>query len=89
MNIKLVVKAMNFHALLHVESARKKAKKYFYLEQEVSGLIEMIVNNRNFILDKHLLKVKPSKPALNIYIGSDLGFCGSINAQVDKSFSSR
>lgn len=83
MNIKLVVKAMNFHALLHVESARKKAKKYFYLEQEVSGLIEMIVNNRNFILDKHLLKVKPSKPALNIYIGSDLGFCGSINAQVD------
>ena len=26
MNIKLVVKAMNFHALLHVESARRKAK---------------------------------------------------------------
>jgi F0F1-type ATP synthase gamma subunit len=83
MNIKLVVKAMNFHALLHVESARRKAKKYAYLEQEVNGLIEMIVNNRNIILDKHLLKINPKRPALNIYIGSDLGFCGNINAQVD------
>lgn len=83
MNIKLIVKAMNFHALLHVEAARKKAKKYFCLEQEISAMIDMIVNNRNFILDKHTLQVDSSKPALNIYIGSDLGFCGSVNFQVN------
>ncbi len=83
MNIKLIVKAMNFHALLHVEAARKKAQKYFRMEQEISEMIDMIINNRNFILDKHTLKVNPSKPALNIYIGSDYGFCGGINSQVN------
>lgn len=83
MNIKIIVKVMNFHALLHVEAARKKAKKYFWLEQEISGMIDLILNNRNFILDKQTLRVDPTKPALNIYIGSDYGFCGSINSQVN------
>ncbi len=83
MNIKIVVKVMNFHALLRVEAARKKAKKYFWLEQEISGMIDMILNNRNFILDKHTLRPDPSKPALNIYIGSDYGFCGRVNSQVN------
>ena len=78
MNLKLVVKAMNFHALLHVDAARKKAQKYMRLEQEVGELIDLIINNRNFILDKHTLKVDPSRPALNIYIGSDYGFCGEL-----------
>jgi F0F1-type ATP synthase gamma subunit len=83
LNLKLVVKAMNFHALLHVDAARKKAQKYMRLEQEVGELIDLIINNRNFILDKHTLKVDPSRPALNIYIGSDYGFCGGINYQVN------
>jgi ATP synthase F1 gamma subunit len=83
MNIKIIVKAMNFHALLHVEAARRKAKKYFFLEQEISRFIDMIVNNRNFILDKHTLQVDSSKPTLNIYIGSDYGFCGGINFHVN------
>ncbi len=75
---------MNFHALLHVDAARKKAQKYMYLEQEIGELIDLIINNRNFILDKHTLKVKPSCPALNIYISSDYGFCGGINYQVNQ-----
>jgi F0F1-type ATP synthase gamma subunit len=85
MNIKIIVKVMNFHALLHVETARKKAKKYFSLEQEISEMIDLILNNRNFILDKHTFQVDPAKPALNIYIGSDYGFCGRINFQLNEN----
>lgn len=82
MNVKAVVKVMNFHSLLHIDAARKKAEKYFHLENEINKLIDLIVNNRNFILDKHTLKVNPRNPVLNIYIGSDLGFCGGVNSQV-------
>lgn len=82
MNLKVIVKVMNFHALLRVESSRKRAEKYFRLEQEVANYIDMVMNNRNFQLDKKLLRINPSAPPLNLYLGSDYGFCGSINTQV-------
>lgn len=83
MNVKIIVKVMNFHSLIRVDSARKKAEKYLLLEKEASDIIDMIVNNRNFILDKKFWSVDKSKPALNIYFGSDFGFCGAINFQVN------
>lgn len=84
MNTKIIVKVMNFHSLIRVDVARRKAEKYLQLEKEASDIIDMIVNNRNFILDKKLWEVDPTKPALNIYFGSDYGFCGSINFQVNQ-----
>ncbi|MBB2182287.1 F0F1 ATP synthase subunit gamma [Lachnospiraceae bacterium MD1] len=84
MNTKIIVKVMNFHALIRVDNARKKAEKYLQLEKEASNIIDMIVNNRNFILDKKLWEVDPAKPVLNIYFGSDYGFCGGINFQVNQ-----
>jgi F0F1-type ATP synthase gamma subunit len=84
MNIKIIVKVMNFHSLIRVDTARKKAEKYLQLEKESSDIIDMIMNNRNFILDKKLWAVDSTKPPLNIYFGSDYGFCGSINFQVNQ-----
>lgn len=82
MNVKVIVKVMNFHSLLRVDASRKRADKYVRMEQEVAGLIDLIMHNRSFLLDKKLFKVNPDAPALNIYLGSDYGFCGSINTQV-------
>ena len=84
MKEKLIVKVMNFHSLIRVDSAKRQATKYMQMEREVSEIIDMIVNNRNFILDKTMFSVDESKPALNIYFGSDYGFCGSINFAVNK-----
>lgn len=84
MNIKIIVKVMNFHSLIRVDVARKMAEKYLQLEKEASDIIDMIMNNRNFIMDKKLWEVDQSKPALNIYFGSDYGFCGNINYQVNQ-----
>lgn len=81
MNVKNVVKVMNFHALLRVDKARKKAEKYFMMEQQLQLMIDNITNNRNFVLDKRVLLVDAKKPVLNIYIGSDYGFCGNFNSQ--------
>jgi len=85
MNVKIIVKVMNFHSLIRVDSARKKAEKYELLEKEASDIIDMIVNNRNFILDKKLWEADKSKPPLNIYFGSDYGFCGSINFLINQN----
>lgn len=84
MKEKLIVKVMNFHSLIRVDSSRRQATKYIQMEKEVSDIIDMIVNNRNFILDKKMFMVDENKPALNIYFGSDYGFCGSINFAVNK-----
>ncbi len=84
MKEKLIVKVMNFHSLIRVDSAKRQATKYMQMEREVSEIIDMIVNNRNFILDKTMFSVDETKPALNIYFGSDYGFCGSINFAVNK-----
>ena len=51
MNIKNVVKVMNFHSLLRVERSREAAKKYTYLGDTVADMIDNIVNNRNIMLD--------------------------------------
>lgn len=83
MNIKAVVKVMNFHALLRVDSSRKKADAYRQLESELSTMIDIIINNKNFILDKKIMTPNPNNPKLYIYFGSDYGFCGSINSTIN------
>ena len=84
MRIKSVVKVMNFHSLLRVDSARKTAEKYFNYEKELTDFADNILNNRNLILDKKVLKLNKNKKPLNIYIGNDLGFCGNFNTNVNK-----
>lgn len=83
MRIKNVVKVMNFHALIRVDAAKRKAKKYQVMEQEVLSMLDQIMNNRNLILDKSILKPNPEKPKLTIYLGSDFGFCSNYNSQVN------
>lgn len=83
MNIKTIVKVMNFHALLRVDRAHREADQYKMLEREVTRMIDIIQNNRNFILDKWTLIPKGDAPRMRIYIGSDLGFCGGANASVN------
>lgn len=85
MKVKNIVKVMNMHALIRVESTKKQAEKYLLLENEVNNMIDNIINNRNFKLDKTLIKLDKKTPPLNIYIGSDRGFCGSYNVQVNKA----
>ena len=80
MNIKTIVKVMNFHALLRVDRARRDAEQYAMLEREVMRMIDLIQNNRNFILDKRIFKTPKDAPRLRIYLGSDMGFCGAVNA---------
>jgi F0F1-type ATP synthase gamma subunit len=82
MKIKNIVKVMNFHALLHIDAARRMTEKYIRMESEVQKIIDIIVNNRNFILDKITLDPSESAPQLNIYIGSDYSFCGGLNKLV-------
>lgn len=84
MRIKSVVKVMNFHSLLRVDSARKKAEKFFTYEKELTEFVDNILNNRNLILDKKMLKLNKHKRPLNIYIGNDMGFCGNFNTNVNK-----
>ena len=43
---------MNFHSLLRVSSARKKAEKLDNYERELFNMIDSILNNKNLILDK-------------------------------------
>jgi F0F1-type ATP synthase gamma subunit len=73
---------MNFHALLHIDAARRMTEKYIRMESEVQKIIDIIVNNRNFILDKIALNPHEDAPQLNIYIGSDYSFCGGLNKLV-------
>lgn len=84
MNIKTIVKVMNFHALLRVDRSRREADRYAALEREVIHMIDLIQNNRNFILDKWILTAPENAPRLRIYIGSDLGFCGAVNASANQ-----
>lgn len=87
MKVKNIVKVMNMHALIRVEATKKEAERYILLENEVNNMIDNIVNNRNFKLDKKLISSDKNKPALNIFIGSDRGFCGSYNFQINKAIS--
>ncbi len=85
MKIKSVVKVMNFHSLLKVEKARRRAEKYFAYEKGLTDFVDNILNNRNLILDKKMLKLDKKQKPLNIYIGNDLGFCGNFNSNVNKA----
>lgn len=85
MSLKNVVKVMNFHALLRVDRSRKTAKKYAQMEHMVLDMIDNILNNRNIILDVKALQMNPHMPELQIYLGSDLGFCGNLNNLVRRS----
>ena len=84
MSIKSVVKVMNFHSLLRVDKSRDKAAKYQAVEAALTDMIDNIVNNRNIVLDVTTLRVKPNRPELYIYIGSDMGFCNNLNTLVRK-----
>jgi len=79
MSLKNVVKVMNFHSLLRVDRSRRIAKKYTQVEEMVLDMLDNILNNRNILLDVKALQMKPEMPELQIYLGSDLGFCGNLN----------
>ena len=83
MKIKSVVKVMNFHSLLRVNSSKKRAEALFTYEKELTNFVDNIVNNKNLILDKKILKVNKKAKELNIYIANDLGFCGNFNSNVN------
>lgn len=85
MSLKNVVKVMNFHSLLRVDRSRKKAKKYSQMEQMVLEMLDNILNNRNILLDVRALRMRPEMPELQIYMGSDLGFCGNLNNLVRRA----
>lgn len=83
MRIKNVVKVMNFHALIRVDAAKRKAQRYMLMEREVISMLDQIMNNRNLLLDKNILTPNPDKPRLTIYLGSDFGFCSNYNSLVN------
>lgn len=82
MSLKNVVKVMNFHALLRVDKSRRAAAKFGQMEQMVIDMLDLIQNNRNIALDMSALKFPESAPALHIYLGGDMGFCGNLNSLV-------
>ena len=82
MNVKAVVKVMNFHALLRVDASRKRAEKLLDMEEELETMMRIVLGNRNLRLDKRVKLPDASLPVLRIYLGSDFGFCGSVNATV-------
>lgn len=84
MKVKSVVKVMNFHSLLRVNSARKKAEKLDGYEKELSNMIDTILNNRNLLLDKKSLVPPKNKKDLIIYIGNDYGFCANFNTSINE-----
>jgi F0F1-type ATP synthase gamma subunit len=82
MNVKAVVKVMNFHALLRVDASGRQAMMYSTMEDELSAMMRILQNNRNLRLDKRIRLPDKHLPVLRIYLGSDLGFCGSVNTSV-------
>lgn len=84
MSIRNVVKVMNFHALIRVDNARRQADKYKMMEEQLMYMMDNITNNRNLILDKKIFEVPKKAPEINIYIGSDLGFCSNYNSQMNE-----
>jgi F0F1-type ATP synthase gamma subunit len=81
--IKNVVKVMNFHALIRVDNAKRRAVLYQQMEDEVYHMMDLIMNNRNLILDKNMLKTRSDRPVLTIYLGSDYGFCSNYNSLIN------
>ena len=83
MKVKSVVKIMNFHSLLRVNSARNRAEELDLYEKELFSMIDSILNNKNFILDKKMLLPPIGKKDLIVYIGNDYGFCSNFNSNIN------
>ena len=81
---KNIVKVMNFHSLIRVDKAKKRASKYNEVEKELTRNLAALIYNRNLKLDKKMLLENPNGEVLNIYIGNDLGFCGNFNSEVSR-----
>ncbi len=87
MSVRNVVKVMNFHALIRVDNAKRKAEKYRMMEEHLQKMMASILYNRNLILDKKLLLPDENAPVWNIYLGSDFGFCNNYNSLVNEKLS--
>ena len=81
-SIKNVVKVMNFHSLLRVDKARKKAEHYLTVGNEITKILSEILYNKNLVLDKNDLVPDPNQPILDIYVANDYGYCGDFNSSV-------
>ena len=53
-SIKNVVKVMNFHSLLRVDKARKKAENYLKVGNEITKILSEILYNKNIGLNKEI-----------------------------------
>ena len=84
-SIKNVVKVMNFHSLLRVDKARKRAENYLKVGNEITKILGEILYNKNLVLDKETLVPDSSKPILDIYIANDYGYCGDFNSAVRRA----
>ena len=84
-SIKNVVKVMNFHSLLRVDKARKKADRYLSVGNEITKILAEILYNKNLVLDKQMLIPDPNCPILDIYIANDYGYCGDFNSTVRRA----
>ena len=84
-SIKNVVKVMNFHSLLRVDKARKKADNYLKVGNEVTTILSEILYNKNLVLDKEVLVPDKNMPILDIYIANDYGYCGDFNSSVRRA----
>ncbi len=84
-SIKNVVKVMNFHSLLRVDKARKRADKFLTVGKEITKILEEILYNKNLVLDKQALIPDKDKPILDIYIANDYGYCGDFNSAVRRA----
>lgn len=83
MNIKNVVKVMNFHALVRVDRAKREAMKYMAMSDELYKMLDQIMNDRNMVLDKSIMVPEAGRPSLTFYVGSDFGFCSNYNTLVN------
>ena len=51
MSIRNIVKVMNFHALIRVDNAKRKADKYRMMQKQLQQMMASILYNRNLILE--------------------------------------
>lgn len=84
-SIKNVVKVMNFHSLLRVDKAKKRAENYLQVGNEITTILSEILYNKNLVLDKQMLVPDKDMPILDIYIANDYGYCGDFNSSVRRA----
>lgn len=77
-----IVRVMDFHALARIDKARSTAQKTRLTEALLEKTIRQISYNKNLNIDKKLLVSNKDGVDLNIYIGSDLSFCGDFNSTI-------